>query len=556
VPTLHYRWQRNDVDIPGAADSLSYTLQNPTVAADNGATFRCIVSNSYGNTHTREAVLTVLTKQPPVCTLSSPAPNTYYDAGDTITFSGSAVDGHDIVTGDPQDGVLSPSAFNWQILFEHHRLNSPNHHTHPFFPPTTGIAGGTVTLNFPETDPDVWYRILFTAIDSYGLSTTVFRDIFPHHVQLKVATKPVPLSVVLDGSPKAAPYPFWSVVNLTWNIGVNTPQTVDGITYDFLSWSDHGARFHDIAAPPTATGYVANFWKRPGYGSITASPNPIRVTDGSGQGATTLLWSSRQTNEVEVRLGAPRGQLLARSGAGNFSQLTNNGIRDGMKVFLQDVSNNQPLTPTYTLDSVTVHVVNGVNSASQAPTGSITANPNPFVIDQTGLGQTTLNWTSTGVTAVEIHINAPNGPKFAGGDPGTFSLATGHWVTDGMTFYLQNVSNGLPLTSANTLAAISMRAVSPTPVGFISASPNPFTPDAHGLGHTTLTWTSAGTNRVEVHVNAPNGNRIAATGSGTFSAPTGQWVRNGMTFYLQNVSNGFPLTSAGTLATVTVTAAH
>jgi hypothetical protein len=27
-----------------------------------------------------------------------------------------------------------------------------------------------------------------------------------------------------------------------------------------------------------------------------------------------------------------------------------------------------------------------------------------------------------------------------------------------------------------------------------------------------------------------------------------------MTFYLQNVSNGFPLTSAGTLATVTVTA--
>jgi hypothetical protein len=143
---------------------------------------------------------------------------------------------------------------------------------------------------------------------------------------------------------------------------------------------------------------------------------------------------------------------------------------------------------------------------------------------------------------------------FAGGDPGTFSLATGHWVTDGMTFYLQNVSNGLPLTAANTLATVRMRAVSPAPVGFLSANPNPFTPAANGLGQTTLTWTSAGTNRVELHVNAPDGKRVAASGSGTFSFSTGQWVRNGMTFYLQNVSNGFPLTSAGTLATVTVTA--
>ena len=74
-PPLHYRWQRNDVDIPGAADSPSYTLQNPTVAADNGATFRCVISNSYGSTHTREAVLSVTTKQPPVCTISLPAPN-------------------------------------------------------------------------------------------------------------------------------------------------------------------------------------------------------------------------------------------------------------------------------------------------------------------------------------------------------------------------------------------------------------------------------------------------------------------------------------------------
>jgi glucose/arabinose dehydrogenase len=542
---LTYQWQRNGVSIQGATSS-SYTTPAATLN-DNGATFRCVITNSFGSATSRSARLSVTTKQPPVPTINSPAPNTYYEAGDTISFGGSAVDGHDIVTGDPQDGVLGPNAFTWQILFEHHSLINPEHHTHPFFPPTSGIAGGTVTLNFVETDPDVWYRIFFTARDSYGLSTTIFRDIFPRHVQLKVTTSPLRFPVKVDGSPQSAPYDFWSVVHLIWSIGVDTPQVVDGLTYDFVSWSDHGTRVHNISAPRTATGYIANFLKRPGYGSITANPNPIRVSDGSGKGATTLFWSSGQTNQVEVRLGAPGGQLIARSGAGSFSQLTNKSIRDGTKIFLQDVSNNQPLTRNYTLDAVTLHL-------TTAPKGSITANPNPFVADSDGVGQTTLAWTSYGTSAVEIHVNAADGNRFTGSGSGSFSATTGQWVRDGMTLYLQNVSGGLPLTATNTLATVTLSAVSSTPSGSISANPNPFQPDANGLGQTTLTWTSAGTNRVEVHVNAPNGNRLVESGPGSFSTLTGQWVRDGMTFYLQNVSNGLPLSSANTLARVTMTA--
>jgi glucose/arabinose dehydrogenase len=547
VPPLHYRWQRSDTDIAGAADTPSYTITNPTVANDNGAIYRCIVSNSYGNTATREAVLSVTTKQPPVPAISSPPPNTYFEAGQTFSFAGSAVDGHDIVTHDPQDGVLGPNAFTWQILFEHHLFSNPNHHTHPFFPPTSGIAGGTFTIpTSGETDPDTWYRIIFTAQDSYGLSTTIFRDIFPRRVHLGLTTTPVLFPVKLDGSPKQAPYDLWSVVHMIRNIGVDSPQIVNGLIYDFASWSDHGARFHNISAPRTSTSYIAHFWKRPGYGNITANPNPIQVTDGTGKGATTLLWSSGQTNKVEVHVGSPAGGLLARSGPGTFSQLTNNVIRDATKIYLQDVSNNQPLTSLYTLDSVTLHV-------TTASVGSITANPNPFLPDQNGLGQTTVAWTSNVVSRAEVHINSPDGPGLAGSNPGTFSVPTGHWVTDGMTFYLQDVSNGRPLTSANTLATVTMRARRP-PTGSISAQPNPFAPNPQGLGRTTLTWTSTGTNRVEIHVNAPNGNLLTGSGPGSFSATTGQWVRNGMTFYLQNVSAGLPLTSGNTLATVTMTA--
>jgi glucose/arabinose dehydrogenase len=549
APTLHYRWQRNDTDIPGAADAPSYTVSNPIAATDNGARYRCIVNNSFASTHTREAVLSVITQQPPVVTISSPHPNTYYEGGETITFTGSAVDGHDIITHDPQDGVLSANALTWQILFEHHPLNSLDHHTHPFLPPTSGIYSGTVAIpDSGETDPDVWYRIFLTATDSYGLSTTVFRDIFSRHVQLGVSTTPVRLPVKLDGSPKSVPYSFWSVVHLMRNIGVDTPQVKDGLVYDFVSWSDHGARFHDISAPRTSTSYIANFWKRPGYGSITANPNPIQVTNGGGTGVTTLFWSTRQTNTVEVRLGSPTGGLLARSGAGNFSQLTNDVIRDGTEIYLQDVSNNQPLAPRYTLDSVTLHV-------TTAPVGSITANPNPFVADQNGLGQTIVAWTSDVAQRAEVHVNAPDGPGFAGGDSGSFSVPTGHWVRDGMTFYLQDVSNGYPLTSAHTLATVTMRAIR-SPTGSISAQPNPFIPGPNGLGQTTLTWRSADTKRVEIHVNAPNGNLLTGSGPGTFSATTGQWVQNGTTFYLQNVSDDRPLTAANTLARVILTASH
>ncbi len=243
---LSYQWQRNGVPIQGTSSS-TYTTPAVTLN-DNGAVFRCIIHNSFGTATSRNALLTVITEQPPVPTIDLPHPNTYYDAGDTITFAGSAVDGHDIVTHDPQDGVLGPNAFTWQILFEHHPFSNPEHHTHPFFPPTSGIAGGTVTLNFGETDPDVWYRILFTARDSYGLSTTTFRDIYARHVKLAVSSNPPLFPVLLDGSPKTKfPYPFWSVVNMTRTIGVDTPQVVDGLTYDFVSWSDHGARVHDIS---------------------------------------------------------------------------------------------------------------------------------------------------------------------------------------------------------------------------------------------------------------------------------------------------------------------
>ena len=538
VAPLSYQWQRGTTNIVGA-NSPTYTLSNPQVATDNGATFRCVVTNAFGTATSQSATLTVISQQPPTPTITTPAPNTYFKAGDVISFAGSATD--------PQSGTIPATGLTWTILLEVHALSDPNHFSQPFFGPTSGIANGTVTIpTSGRTDPDIWGRIFLTAKDSFGLSQTTFRDIFLQHSQLSVTTSPavflatnVPLKIRLDGLPKNVPYPFWSVVNLTRNIGVDTPQVLNGLTYDFYSWSDGGARFHNISAPPTSTSYVANFWKRPGFGTISANPNPVQLAAGSTTGVTNVFWSSAQTVAVEVHRDSPSGLLFARTAAGSFSLPTGNWVQEGTKLFLQDVSGGQPLTSTFTLDSVTLHV-------TSAPAGSITADPNPLITDWRGLGATILSWTSYGTSSVEIHINAPNGNKLIGSGPGSFSVSTGHWAAPGMTFYLQNTSNGLPLTAANTIAKVTMIG------GKISISPNPIiVTDGSGLGVATITSTAYGTTAVQVRVDSPSGNLLYSFSSGTFSGTTGKWVQNGQKFYLQDVSDGKPLTSANTLAVAT-----
>ncbi|MGA9115310.1 MAG: immunoglobulin domain-containing protein [Bacteroidota bacterium] len=58
TPPLQLRWQRNGLDIPGSTGT-SYTTPPVSVAADSGAVFRCIVSNSLGADTSIGAVLNV-----------------------------------------------------------------------------------------------------------------------------------------------------------------------------------------------------------------------------------------------------------------------------------------------------------------------------------------------------------------------------------------------------------------------------------------------------------------------------------------------------------------
>jgi hypothetical protein len=86
---------------------------------------------------------------------------------------------------------------------------------------------------------------------------------------------------------------------------------------------------------------------------------------------------------------------------------------------------------------------------------TLTADPDPIVTSEgTGLGETTLHWSTT-AAHVEMHVDAPGGPLMGTGES-QGSMRTGQWVRDGMKFYLQDRDAPDRTSAAATLGTIAI----------------------------------------------------------------------------------------------------
>ncbi len=83
----------------------------------------------------------------------------------------------------------------------------------------------------------------------------------------------------------------------------------------------------------------------------------------------------------------------------------------------------------------------------------------------------------------------------------------------------------------------------------ISASPNPVSHTSTGFPITIISWNAPTATIIEIHVGSPTGALFVQAGN-SGSAPTGAWVMEGLTLYLQDVSGGKALNAANTLGTV------
>src|SRR5438477_11070919 len=239
-----YQWKRNGVDI-FAATARTYRLASTTLS-DDGARFRVRVSNAYGSTLSNIATLSVTTDKPPVGQILTPIQGTTYFGGMVVKYSGSA--------SDFEDGDLPASAFTWQVDFHH------DTHLHPFIPATTGSKTGTFTIpTRGETSSNVFYRIILKVTDSVGLPKTVSPDILPRKADMTFATYPAGLQITSNAQNRITPFTVTGVVGIKRAIAAPSPQTVNGLSYVFQSWSDGRARSHEISTPSVDTTYTANF---------------------------------------------------------------------------------------------------------------------------------------------------------------------------------------------------------------------------------------------------------------------------------------------------------
>ena len=241
---LSYQWQRNSVNISGA-NSANYTTP-ATVIGDNGALFRCVVSNGSGTATSNAAILTVTANVAPTGAITSPGSSALYSGGDTISYAATG--------SDPEDGTLPASAFTWQVDFHH------DTHLHPFLAATTGAKSGSFVIpTSGETSANVWYRIILVVRDSGGLTNTTFVDVLPRTSTITLASARSGLQLTLDGQPVTSHHAVQGVVGIVRAIGVTSPQTVTGTPWTFASWSDGGAPIHNIATQATNTTYTATF---------------------------------------------------------------------------------------------------------------------------------------------------------------------------------------------------------------------------------------------------------------------------------------------------------
>jgi hypothetical protein len=191
---------------------------------------------------------------------------------------------------------------------------------------------------------------------------------------------------------------------------------------------------------------------------IYLNPNPIEVPQGQELGITTVNWNAGTVPQIQVRVGSPTGPLMA-NGVSSGSAATGNWVTNGESFYLINAATQAVLATTSA--QVTSNILSLGDSVLQ-----ITNNPIAVPAGQT-FATADVTWRTSVSSQVEIHVNAPDGPMLAAGGSTGSAVAAG-WATDGMVFYLQDVtltytsSNqpvSYPLTLQYTLATATVRLV-------------------------------------------------------------------------------------------------
>ena len=215
-------------------DGATSTLASPTHTYAAAGTYQALLQVTAGGQSVNGNPISIVVGSPPVVVITSPANGSPFAAGQIITATATATD--------PGIGPLPATALTWTVEFRH------DNHTHPLL---SGIVGSTVSFGVPVTGHDfsgtTGYRITATAINPAGLSTSASVDINPTKIVVQV-TANIATTAILSGITQALPFSIDTIPGFQHTVEVPASVCVGGITQNFVSWSDGGARVHTITA--------------------------------------------------------------------------------------------------------------------------------------------------------------------------------------------------------------------------------------------------------------------------------------------------------------------
>ncbi len=268
---LTYAWDfdgNGTDDAAGATTSFTYTSVGTYVA-------RLRVTDPGGLSDSKTVTITV-GNTPPVPTIDSPASSLTYAVGDPIPLAGSATD--------QQDGTIPASRLSWSLIV-HHCPTDPNScHTHT----VQTIPGDSTDLRFfaPDHEYPSWLEVALTATDSNNLTATTSVRLDPKTVTLSFATVPSGLQLTVGSSASTTPFTRTVVQGSRNTITAAAQQTLGGAQYNWTSWSDAGARSHDVVASASGS-YAATY---------QAASADVRVTQSVAVTATRITITAVVSN--------------------------------------------------------------------------------------------------------------------------------------------------------------------------------------------------------------------------------------------------------------------
>jgi PKD repeat protein len=276
--TLSYAW---DLDGDGAYDDATAQKPSHTYTASGVYTVRLKVTDSQGLSDVSDP-LAITVGSPPSATIITPSPSTTWKVGDVISFSGSAADA--------EDGQLPASALTWDLILHHCPSNCHLHVLQTF----TGTASGSFTT--PDHEYPSYLELKLTATDSSALTDSKSVLLYPQTVDLTFDSSPSGLQLAVNTASFTTPFTRTVIKGSTNTISAPSPQTLNSVSWDFSSWSDGGARSHDIVASGSAS-YTARYVSPPKNTSLPLVSGQARegrtltVSNGTWAGVTPMTFS-------------------------------------------------------------------------------------------------------------------------------------------------------------------------------------------------------------------------------------------------------------------------